>query len=408
MDNQLAPEDILEEIILDDNDNILPDDLDDSDYNPEDDDPEASDDDIIVEGEEGDIEAEGDQQALDAIESKLEIPASKLTHAGEVYSLQFNPVNPQIFASGSGDDTAKLWNLDDLSTGKSLTGHTDSVVEVQFSPDGQLLASCGLDALLKLWDLQGNLVHTLEGPTGSIDCCAWHPRGPGIVAGGGDGSAWLWETKKGDCVAVFSGHADAVTCVAFSSDGKRVVTGSADCTVRIWDPKTGKTIHTIKEGQSEKKFHEAPVTALKCYTNDLFVTGGEDGFCSISDSLSGKIYASYEGHNESIECIEFVPSLNCCATGSLDKTVQLFDLSTANQRSRFRFEEGVVRIKTHAAHPNLLFVSTLDGCISLWDYRTSALVRKIAAHAVPILDIAVSNGCLLSGAEDSTIKYWKI
>lgn len=103
--------------------------------------------------------------------------------------------------------------------------------------------------------------------------------------------------------------------------------------------------------------------------------------------------------------------LNCCATGSLDKTVQLFDLSTANQRSRFRFEvcepdlvyceiselnvclclqEGVVRIKTHAAHPNLLFVSTLDGCISLWDYRTSALVRKIAAHAVPILDIAVS------------------
>lgn len=84
VDNQLAPEDILEEIILDDNDNILPDDLDDSDYNPEDDDPEASDDDIIVEGEEGDIEAEGDQQALDAIESKLEIPASKLTHAGTI------------------------------------------------------------------------------------------------------------------------------------------------------------------------------------------------------------------------------------------------------------------------------------------------------------------------------------
>jgi hypothetical protein len=73
VDNEIEQGDILEEIILDDNDNIVPDDLDDGDYNPEDAQPASDDDDAII--------VEGDE-ALDAVEENLDVSAAKLTHAG--------------------------------------------------------------------------------------------------------------------------------------------------------------------------------------------------------------------------------------------------------------------------------------------------------------------------------------
>jgi ribosome assembly protein SQT1 len=382
---EINPEDIQQEIILEEDENILP----------------ESDE----EGEDDGGDSFMDNQAED---ENLDTPVMKFSHTGEVYSVKFNPTNPKIIASGSGDDSAKLWNLDDQSS-KPLTGHTDSVCEIQFSPDGSTLATCGLDAFLKLWDVEGNLIHTLEGPSESIECCAWHPRGPIIIAGGGDGTAWMWGSKKGECMGVFSGHSDAINCISFSGDGKRIITGSSDCTVRIWDPKNVTTLHTIKDGASAMKFHQAPVTALKCSTaNDIFVTGGEDGFISICDSQSGKIYGVYEGHTESVESIEILTSLSCVASSSMDKTIQIFDIASTNIRSKIKLDEGVIRIRTHPDFPNILVAASLDGFISVWDYRTATLVKKIAAHSGPILDICLSPGGILSGGEDCTVKLWNL
>jgi ribosome assembly protein SQT1 len=389
IENEINDEDVLEEIILGDDDNIIPED--DGDDN-------------------GDISDESeDEEDMNAElnEENLDLPVAKFLHEGEVYSIKFNPTNPRIFASGAGDDTAKIWNLDD-GNAKSLTGHTDSVCDIQFSPDGKTLATCGLDAVLKLWDLNGNLLHSLEGPTQSIECCAWHPKGPIIIAGGGDGTAWMWDTRNGDCMGVFSGHSDSIGCISFSSDGKRIITGSADCTMRIWDPKTSATLHTIKEGSSALKFHEGPITAMKCYTNDLFVAGSEDGVITICNSLNGSIFAAYLGHSDSVESLEFLPGLNCVATASMDKSVQIFDLTTALQRSKITFEDGVVRVLVSESSPHHLFVACLDGSVSVWDYRSATLIKKFTAHNAPILDINVSSSGILSASEDGSIKLWSL
>lgn len=91
IDIQIAPEDILEEIILDDNDNIVPDDLDedDSEYIPEED---VDSDDIVVEGEAG-------PEELDAVEENLEVPMSKLLHAGVFNGSPHLTVRRSVFRS---------------------------------------------------------------------------------------------------------------------------------------------------------------------------------------------------------------------------------------------------------------------------------------------------------------------
>jgi WD40 repeat protein len=73
-------------------------------------------------------------------------------HTSAVNSVAFSP-DGKLLASGSDDNTIKLW---DVATGqevRTFEGHTDWVTSVAFSPDGKLLASGSWDNTIKLWDI---------------------------------------------------------------------------------------------------------------------------------------------------------------------------------------------------------------------------------------------------------------
>ncbi len=67
-------------------------------------------------------------------------------------SLAFSP-DGSMLASGSYDDTIKLWDTRSYKEIATLKGHTDSVRSVSFSPDGSLLASGSDDGTVILWDI---------------------------------------------------------------------------------------------------------------------------------------------------------------------------------------------------------------------------------------------------------------
>ena len=88
-----------------------------------------------------------------------------------------------------------------------LQGHTNDVDEVRFSPDGQLLATCGTDQTIRLWDIQ-----------------------------------------TGQALKILQGHTNSVCSIAFGFEAQRliIISGSEDETVKFWDIQTGEYFETLR------------------------------------------------------------------------------------------------------------------------------------------------------------------
>jgi serine/threonine protein kinase len=175
-------------------------------------------------------------------------------HSDWVFTVAFSP-DGEMLASGSFDNTIKLWEIKTGNLIKTLEGHTYWVNSVAFSPDGEILASGSWDWTIKLWDIKtGKLLKTLKGHTDAVNSVAFSPDGDILASGSEDNTIKLWEIKTGNLIKTLEGHTDAVNSVAFSPDGDILASGSWDWTIKLWDIKTGKLIKTLEGHQESVAF----------------------------------------------------------------------------------------------------------------------------------------------------------
>jgi WD40 repeat protein len=253
-------------------------------------------------------------------------------HTGRINSVRFSR-NGQQFLTGSSDSTACLWDIKGNII-KIFKGHKSGVSGAAISPDGKKILTGFLDGTTCLWDLDGNELHIFRGHRSSVNAAEFSPDGQKIITGSNDATARLWDIN-GDELMVFKGHISGISSVAFSPDGQKILTGSDDNTARLWDL-NGKTIIVFKG-------HTSGINSVAFSPDGLKVVTAAWGFDPTVRlwDINGDIIKVFKGHTTTIFSVSFSPDGRKILTGSYDKTAILWDTKGNIEQVFSGFNQGV-------------------------------------------------------------------
>lgn len=186
-----------------------------------------------------------------------------------------------LVASGGIDGVIRLWSVPDGKLLAEFFGHESGAVEsVNFSPNGNRLVSAGEDGTVRVWDLASHSELFVRREHGShVLDAVYSPCGDIIASGGDDQMVRLWNPETGEPVAVLSGHTKRVLCLAFHPTEATLATGGADATIRFWKLRELAPEERINGGtiSFEKKDHAVRALAFEPNGRSLIAGfGGEE------------------------------------------------------------------------------------------------------------------------------------
>ena len=238
-------------------------------------------------------------------------------HGGSVVSLAFSPRGRILAAAGG--NAVRLWDVERGCLAKIMKRYMKGVSSVAFSPDGRLLATGSRDHTVKIWDAStGWLLRALYGHDSYVECVAFSPDSRKVASGGWDRTARIWCAATGEQESVLHGHSEGVSTLAFSSDGRLLASGSHDSTVKVWQWKEQAPCKTLR-GHSE-----AVTSAAFSPDGRWLASGSRDHTVKLWAPLSGECLKTLEGHTNGVSSVAFSPDGRLLATGSRDHTVRVW------------------------------------------------------------------------------------
>jgi ribosome assembly protein 4 len=372
-------------------------------------------------------------------------------HAEPILTAQWSPAANRL-ATGSGDNSARIWDADTGTPLFTMKGHSGWILDVRWSPDGEQLATCSMDGTIRRWDAQTGkaLGRILSGHRRWVSMVAWQPyhlwqsgEGARLASAGKDGTARIWVVNTGRTEHVLSCK-DSVSCVKWGGTNL-VYTASRDKSVCVWDAKLGNLLHKMtahahvvnhlalstdfllrtgffeysrekdipsteegKRALAKERFEKAASRQGKII--ELLVSASDDCIVYLWDptNLGEKPLARLLGHQKQVNSVAFSPDMTLVASTGWDNVTKIWGARDGKFIYSLRGHVGPVYQCAFSADSRLLVTCSKDCTVKVWDLRSGKMVNDLPGHQdeVYAVDWSPTGKMVGSGGKDKALRIW--
>jgi len=268
---------------------------------------------------------------------------------------------------------------------QKMQGHSNYAKAMAYSPDGKFLVTAAWDTKVNVYALDSNtgvgpVVRTFDGFKSLVNSLAFSKDGKMLGMGSKDFSFRVNNIETGDVVFQTQDHKDAITSVKFEPAGKYAYTSSLDGTLRMYD--VAQPLNNLKP-----KFidYGKPINdfLLSSGTKQLYVVASSGSDIEVID-FAKTLIRSYKGHTAGVTCLDISANKKMMASGSLDKTVIVWDVATGAIIKKFEGHTWKVNSVNFSKDGKYVVSACNDGETRVWEIATGncvAILKSFITNA---------------------------
>jgi len=306
--------------------------------------------------------------------------------------------------------------------------HSDFIVDVQFSPDGSMIATASKDKMAKIWSRDGDLLHNLFGHLSSPHSVAWSPDG-NLLATAETNFVRLWDPMTGEQVRKIRIPEPTVSAgrslLSFNRDGSLVaVAGGGTLKTYILDVSDGSNVGWIKPANSAPNsvaFNPSPVyadvIAIGSANRDIYIYRVNSTNLNNTPGIPLKILErnppNPEGHSQKVNSVCWSSDGMRLATSASEAT---YNVKVWDWQQPVPSVDNLTGLTTEVRNlewtGNKIAAGDFAGTVKIWQESGPSFVEIFSqqASSAPINGVSISpvENILATVADDTNLKLWNI
>jgi WD40 repeat protein len=200
-----------------------------------------------------------------------------------------------------------------------------------------------------------------------------------VAAAGEDGVVYVWNVETGAVHCEFKGHSAYVTSVFMANSGNVVASASGDGSVRVWQVRRACSRCRALHGASRDS------ARVQVVRKDLL--------------------RKFKGHRGVVWSVVVVDDGSTCMSSGADGTVRVWNVDVGTAAACFRVDAGeVFALSSCELVSRVVVTGAVSGRVSLWDWRTAAVLWQHSEHRVAVRSVWLSeDGRFVFSSDDDGV-----